>query len=920
MNAYTADRNLLTGILGLQTGLYSQSQLIQAMQTWVFHKDRNIEAILVEQHALEPAQRDFLAQLVEQYLRVSNADPQAALSKLPAEPALANSLQSIEDPDLTSSIINLRSKTTPNSENEQRVVDLDETKTHDRNPPVDDARYKVLRPHAKGGLGKVSVAEDKQLHREVALKQIKEEFANNEESRVRFLVEAEVTGQLEHPGIVPVYSLGFSESGPFYAMRFIRGESLKQTIESLYQQKPQISPRDFLLAIRKLVKRLIDAGNALDYAHSRGVLHRDVKPSNIMLGKYGETLLVDWGLAKSGAYREEKSKDEPTVVPLSGDSSTETRMGSVVGTISYMSPEQARGRLDLLGPWSDVYSLGATLYCILTGQPPLSGSTEEELLDKVQSGEITPACQVNPLVPKAIQAICGKAMAHKIEDRYKTVHEFIDDLELWLADEPISIYQEPFIERLLRTCRRHKTAVSVSAAITIAAIAGSILLHFVTQYQNAQLKIARDAESEARSTAEKNLKRVQQLSLVLLNSAEDKLSAPAFTTNAVALQLRRDLTEAATTTLEEVLPQSPNDPLVLKDFAQVLRKSANFKRLERDFTTARTRIDKSIEIQEATPDDARTPIQRDFLAETYRDLATLEKAEGKYAKAIEVLAKSEILIIKNLIESPNSIPFKRTLATSQLETISLLDDTGKSEEALAYAEKVAQAFRGFSESPELTDQDKFLTLFAEARIVQILGKLKRFEEAESNAISIIDKAKSLVDAASNDSNLLIPYCRILFWSAENLMLSDTKPEIAEARLNEALSRIEPLAKQAKIASIMSCHMDAQLYKGMWLLKQGRLAEADQILNSAATVSAQLVARSASHGYLYQNSRINFELGKTKQALNDIPAAKQHLDVAKAAMSKAAKDVPVVVDYPKILKDIEATIAQLPPSPTSSPTK
>lgn len=919
MNAYTADRNLLTGILGLQTGLYSQSQLIQAMQTWVFHKDRNIEAILVEQHALEPAQRDFLAQLVEQYLRVSKADPQAALSKLPAQASLANSLRSIEDPDLTSSIINLRSKTTPNSEKEQRVVDLDETKTHDRNPPVDDARYKVLRPHAKGGLGKVSVAEDKQLHREVALKQIQEKFANDEESRVRFLVEAEVTGQLEHPGIVPVYSLGFSESGPYYAMRFIRGESLKQAIESLYQQKPQIPPRDFLLAIRKLVKRLIDAGNALDYAHSRGVLHRDVKPGNIMLGKYGETLLVDWGLAKSGAYRDEKSKDEPTVVPLSGDSSTETRMGSVFGTISYMSPEQARGRLDLLGPWSDVYSLGATLYSILTGQLPLSGSTEE-LLAKVQSGEIIPVCEVNPLAPKAIQAICQKAMAIKIEDRYKTVHEFIDDLELWLADEPISIYQEPFIERLLRTCRRHKTAVSVSAAVTIAVIAGSILLHFVTQYQNAQLKIARDAESEARSTAENNLKRVQKLSLVLLNSAEDKLSAPAFTTNAVALQLRRELTEQATTTLEEVLPQSPNDPLVLKDFAQVLRKSANFKRLERDFVTARTRIDKSIEIQEGTPDDERTPTQRDLLAETYRDLATLEKAEGKYSTAIEVLSKSETLVNKNLSESPNSIPFKRTLATSQLETISLLDDTGKSDEALAYAKKVAQAFRSFSDSPEVTEQDMFLKLFAEARIVQILGKLKRFEEAESNASTFIERAKPLVDAAANDSNLLIPYCRILFWSAENLMNSNTKLEIAEARFNEALSRIEPLAKQAKIASIMNCHMDAQLYKGMWLLKQGRLAEADQILNSAATVSAQLVARSASHGYLYQNSRINFELGKTKQALNDIPAAKQHLDVAKAAMSKAAQDVPVVVDYPRILKDIDAALAQLPPIPANSPTR
>jgi eukaryotic-like serine/threonine-protein kinase len=910
MGRVDADRNLLTGILGLQTGLYTQPQLILAMQAWVFQKERNIECILLEQGALPAERKDFLYQLVDQYLRVSNSSPQDALSQLPLQPSIVHSLQSIEDPELSYSITVLRSRTTPNREPSPANADLEPTETFESTPKLDDARYKILRPHAKGGLGQVSVAEDKQLHREVALKQIKEEFVQNEESRIRFLVEAEITGQLEHPGIVPVYSLGFSESGPYYAMRFIRGESLKQTIETLYQQKSKVSQREFMLAIRKLVKRLIDAGFALGYAHSRGVLHRDVKPSNIMLGKYGETLLVDWGLAKSGSYREDNGHDGPIVVPLSGDSSTDTRMGSIVGTIAYMSPEQAQGRLDLLGPWSDVYSLGATLYCILTSQPPVSAKSQEELLEKVQTSKIAPVRDLNPVVPNAVAAICQKCMANKIDDRYKSVNDFIDDLELWLADEPISIYREPWVERILRTCRRHKTAVGVSSALIIATIVGSLILHLVTQYQNAKLRSARNDATYARKQAENNLQRVQNLSLVLLNSAEEKLSAPAFTKNADALKLRRQLTEEATVTLEEILPQSPNDPDFLGKFAQVLRKSANFKRLDREYGVARQRIIRSIEIQEGTPDESRTPVQRDLLAETYRDQAGLEKTEGNYTGAIEILTKSQELCEKNLKVSPDSIPFKRTLATTQLETIGLLDDMGKSAEALVYAEKVAKLFRELAQIPDGNQQEKILALFAEARLIQILGKLKRYEEAESKALAFLEFAKIQMEATPDDINLLIPFCRILYWSAENLMTGNGDLNIAEQRLKDALSRIKPLETQVKLASVWTCSMDVELIYGIWLQKHARYGEADSMLTAASNLSSELVKVSALHGYLYQNSRINFELGKTKRALKDQDAARKYLEIAQNTIAKASEEVPVNVEYRRMLTEIQVELADL----------
>src|SRR5262249_8746369 len=176
-------------------------------------------------------------------------------------------------------------------------------------------------------------------------------------------------------------------------------------------------------AFRQLLGRFVAVCNVVAYAHSRGVLHRDLKPGNIMLGKYGETLLVDWGLAKPlTADRRppaEAPAEEPTLRPRSADSSqSATQTGTAVGTPAFMSPEQAAGRLDLVGPASDIYSLGATLYVLLTGKPPFSGERPTDLLAQVQRGDFPPPRQVKAGVPPALEAVCPKAMALRPQDRY----------------------------------------------------------------------------------------------------------------------------------------------------------------------------------------------------------------------------------------------------------------------------------------------------------------------------------------------------------------------------------------------------------------------------------------------------------------------------------------------------------------------
>ncbi|MGO9467671.1 MAG: protein kinase domain-containing protein [Isosphaeraceae bacterium] len=492
-------RNLLFGLLALQNSFIDRDALLAAFNAWLADKSRPLGAILCARGALDGPRHALLEALVGEHLRLHGGDPDRSLAALELGGSTRETLRSVGDPDLDASLAHAGSFST----------NVDATDIFAGRSTSSGGRFRVLRPHARGGLGQIYVARDEELGRQVALKEILADKADNPRLRSRFLLEAEISGNLEHPGIVPVYSLGTYDDGrPYYAMRFIEGDSLKEAIEAYHAAAAAPDPNASNLRLRQLLGRFVDVCDAIAYAHSRGVLHRDLKPGNVMLGSYGETLIIDWGLAKAVGHRDPASADiATTLVPPSSDSHEPTVAGHLLGSPPYMSPEQALGLLEDLGPATDVYGLGATLYAILTGKAPVDGATVEEVLTKVRKGSIVPPRQLNARVPRALEAVCLKALALQPSDRYSSARALAGDIEHWLADEPVTALAEPLRDRVGRWARRHRTLVTTAAAVLLLGLIGLAAFAAVVGDKNRKLVAANRATSQAESLADARLDR-----------------------------------------------------------------------------------------------------------------------------------------------------------------------------------------------------------------------------------------------------------------------------------------------------------------------------------------------------------------------------------------------------------------------------
>jgi serine/threonine protein kinase len=521
-----ADHDLLFGLLAVRNGLISQTQLLAALQLWAWDKSRSLARHLVERGDLNADELVAVDALVAQQLAGHGGGLEKTIGSEPAGQSMPASLGTLKDVEIQATLDHAASGDDPT------VIDGGQCGEGTDGFTVgtassDNQRFRVLRPHARGGLGAVFVALDLELNREVALKQILGTHADDPISRARFLLEAEVTGGLEHPGIVPVYGMGrYTDGRPYYAMRFICGDGFNEAIDQFHADEDlKNNPGRRSLAFRTLLRRFVDVCNAVQYAHSRGVLHRDIKPANIIVGKYGETLVVDWGLAKPTG-RTDPGAGELHLSPSSSSGSAETLPGSTLGTPAYMSPEQASGDLDALGPRSDVYSLGATLYSLLTGRQPFEGKALE-ILPRVRQGEFPSPRQVASQIDPALEAVCLKAMALKPDDRYENCKALADEVERWMADEPVTAWREPLSRRMQRWARRNRTPMAAAGVALIAGVIGLAVVTGVQARANSALKKANDATTQA---LEQTRKAQAETQMALAQSEESRRQAEAVST------------------------------------------------------------------------------------------------------------------------------------------------------------------------------------------------------------------------------------------------------------------------------------------------------------------------------------------------------------------------------------------------------
>ena len=552
-------------------------------------------------------------------------------------------------------------------------------------------KYKVLGTIGRGGMGVIHQANDLRIHRAVAMKVIKTSSQFSRENVLRFVDEAQLTGQLQHPNIVPVYELGIDEFGEvFYTMKFVKGTTLDQVLRRVRDGDEEALKKYPLATLLTVFQKICDA---IAYAHSMGVVHRDLKPDNVMIGEYGEVLVMDWGLAKkvaSGMHDEHLGATKPTMPPPESRG-FETLNGLIVGTPPYISPEAARGDLDQIDPRSDIYVLGGILYAMLTLRPPYAGKEFGELIEQIVSGRFTHPTSfsqpINPLrpsdppppgpdgaecvlahlpnrrVPEGLAAIVVKAMASNSDDRYQTVAELQGDVLAWQGGFAPKAERAGIGRQIILWAGRHKGNVVLFSIFFL--VLNAALVIFVLSITHERDR-AKESEVSSRESAQKLSQALKDLRGV----------APLFAEEAKGLIQKKDL-DGALARIDAAIRQVPNEAAYYNLRGNILQSLLRWDEaveayedaLERnpDLALAKINLELTKKLAALTPDDPEP---------TTDELKQLEEALIKQKRLAEAGTLADrfgpdrplpMKLLREAMENdPQLRPFREILRGAQL--------------------------------------------------------------------------------------------------------------------------------------------------------------------------------------------------------------------------------------------------------------
>jgi PAS domain S-box-containing protein len=419
------DRNLLFGVIALQNNLIDTRQFVDAFTIWSAHQIGTLAELLIERGWLDQADRVHVEYLAQRHIKKHWSQPKP--------PTHAVDASKPTPPNLAREKTHQLRRAPAESESVVRVAPL--------TPPLrNDGRLTLLGVLSTGGIGQVWKALDQVFDRIVALKELKPELAVHPQHQERFIREARITGQLEHPGIVPVYDFHLGDgSRCYYTMRFVKGRTLTEVIREYHRERTSGSSAQFV----PLLQCFMSICQTIAYAHSRSIIHRDLKGDNVIVGDFGEVIVLDWGLAKHIS----ENTCEPNAEPYRGEtlahlepkpdsvtSPAATVQGERLGTPAYMAPEQATGRIDLIDARTDVYGLAAILYEILVGEPPFWGTSIVDTVHKViHEPPVPPHDRVSD-VPPELEKLCLAGLAKDRNDRPNSAAEMAMRVQFWIAE------------------------------------------------------------------------------------------------------------------------------------------------------------------------------------------------------------------------------------------------------------------------------------------------------------------------------------------------------------------------------------------------------------------------------------------------------------------------------------------------------
>ncbi len=796
------DRNLLFGVLALQAELIDPARFAEACVAWTGCKSQLLGDLLVERGWVTPADRAVLDRLLELQLK-RHGDARSVLGAV-ADEQVRGYLSFLDDVDVRGTLDTLQS---PSGHVLLSTLDtLPETRE----------RYTLTRLHAQGGIGQVWLAHDGALGRDVALKELRPERAENPGVWARFLEEAKITGQLEHPGIVPIYELSRRDEGehPFYTMRFVRGRTLTEAIRAYHPGRRDglAGPLDLL----GLLNAFVGVCNAVAFAHSRGVIHRDLKGQNVVLGDYGEVVVLDWGLAKL-VDGPDGERHPLSVTPETDRPRAATLTGQALGTPSYMAPEQAAGRLDAIDRRTDVYGLGAILYEILTGQPPFVGSDTQDLLRRVSEEDAVPPRRVDPAAPAALEAVCLKAMARAPDRRYATAAEVGREVQRFLADEPVSARREPLATRLGRWGRRHKTLVTGTALALVLATAALAVGSVMVGREHAVAVRQRDR-------AESNLALATQVVEEMYTEVAEALGDQKQMDN-----YQRDILEKALRFYgRSVLPQSREPAVRLAAGRAGLRVAQIQGKLGREKQAIAACEEALGLLRPLDTERPSTPVYRQALAAGYQTLGSLSAAVGKRDEAEAALKRAQSLAEALVATRPQAPEYRADLAKVQNALGDLYYRTSRVDEAEATFDRSLSLYRELAAGRSGVDPYRvpFATLLINLSLLyRDTNRLSRAEEAVRAAVtSFRELLAGHPGSVAHESSLVSALNSLGSYSRDQ-----GRPGEASAAYKEAL------AHQDRLAADHPDRIDYAATTGAILLNLGNLDNNDKGEHQAACV-------------------------------------------------------------------------------------